>query len=151
MSNNSIYVKNFNPSWGEKELRDLFSKYGYIKSVFIAKSKDKDCNEKPFAFVCFEKTGDPSYDGPIAAGNAVYDIHGKEVEGFVIHAQLVVEPPRYKDSRKKCNLLVENFPQNYNEEKLRELFSPFGEIVSIEFITSTDRAFICYMSPESAF
>lgn len=158
-------MKNFNPSWTEKELYDLFSKYGDIKSVFIAKSKDKDGNEKPFAFVCFEKTGDPSY-GPIAADNAVNDIHGKEVEGSVIYAQpalpslvryaqLARDQQRYKNSKKKCNLFVKGFPQNYNEEKLREHFSTFGEIESIKFIASTDnvpnsRAFICYKTPDSA-
>lgn len=36
---NNIYVKNFPEHWGEKELRDVFSKYGNIISLAIMKKK----------------------------------------------------------------------------------------------------------------
>ncbi len=79
-------MNNFNPSWSEIELRGFFSKYGNIESVSIFKMKNIDGNENPFAYICFEKIGDPDH-GAIAADNAVNDINGKEVEGSVIFAQ----------------------------------------------------------------
>jgi RNA recognition motif-containing protein len=36
------------------------------------------------------------------------------------------EKLRYKNSKKRCNLYVKNFPAETNEQQLRELFSPFG-------------------------
>lgn len=82
-------MKNFNPSWNEQDLRAFFSRYGDIKSVFIALSKDREGNEKPFAFVCFDKEGDANY-GAACADKAVADTHGKEVDGFTIYAQAAV-------------------------------------------------------------
>ena len=32
---NNIYVKNYPQSWGEAELKELFGKYGHIKSMII--------------------------------------------------------------------------------------------------------------------
>jgi RNA recognition motif-containing protein len=63
---NNIYVKNFNPSWGEKELFSVFSHYGDIKSAHVQKRTGKDGIEKPFAFICYEREGDRSY-GPKCA------------------------------------------------------------------------------------
>ena len=63
---NNIYVKNFNPSWGEKELQSVFSRYGDIKSAHVQKRTGKDGIEKPFAFICYEREGDRNY-GPKCA------------------------------------------------------------------------------------
>ena len=39
----------------------------------------------------------------------------------------VRETLRYKQSKKRCNLYVKNFPSDWNEEKLAEVFGQFGE------------------------
>ena len=33
---NNIYVKNFPPTWTEEYLKQLFSRFGHIKSIFLA-------------------------------------------------------------------------------------------------------------------
>lgn len=89
-----------------------------------------------------------------------------DLDGFKIYAQpalpavtrfaqLSRDQQRYKNSKKKCNLFVKGFPSHFNEENLRELFQPFGEIESIKIFPSTDnvptsRAFVCYKTPDSA-
>jgi polyadenylate-binding protein len=84
---NNIYVKNFPDSWTQEDVRGLFTKYGNIKSLAMMTKKDKEGLEKPFAFVCYDKEGDPSY-GPSCATKAVEDLHGKEFEeGLKIYVQ----------------------------------------------------------------
>ena len=170
---NNIYVKNYPADWTEANLREIFDKYGEIKSLVQMSKKGKDGLEKPFAFVCFDKDGDKSY-GPACADAAVKDLHEKEVaEGLKIyvqpaipseerHAQVLREQTRFKNSKKKCNLFVKNFPQEYNEKNLEDIFAPFGPIESIKIIQPRQeeggqgqskvgpRAFVCFKQPDSA-
>ena len=46
--------------------------------------EDKDGNKKSFAFVCYDRQGEPQY-GPQCAHNAVVDLHEKELDGFKIY------------------------------------------------------------------
>ncbi len=167
---NNVYVKNFDASWTEKDLRDIFSKHGAIKSLVVMKKTDKNGEEKPFAFVCFEDPTDKSV-GPIAAGKAVEDLHDKEFNGLKLYvqpalpqdqrqAQVIRDQQRFKNSKKKCNLFIKGFPITFTEEQIRQLFSPYGEIESVKIIASKDetgtsknfgsRAFVCFKQPDSA-
>lgn len=78
---NNIYVKNFPETWDEAKLREIFGKYGTIKSVALKKaivpSQDK---ESAFAFICYESSEDKEY-GPKCALNAINELNGKEFEG----------------------------------------------------------------------
>ena len=72
------------------------------------------------------------------------------------------EQTRFKNSKKKCNLFVKNFPQEYNEKNLEDIFAPFGPIESIKIIQPRQeeggqgqskvgpRAFVCFKQPDSA-
>ena len=169
---NNIYVKNFPITWTKEFLTELFGKYGEISSlVTFNKESKKDGEISPFAFVCYQKEGDINY-GPECAEKAVTDLHGQTFEGQVIYVQHAIplterqaavnrEQQRFKNSKKKCNLFVKNFPSTYNKEKLFELFAECGEIESIKIIEAQNedgqngrpqgvRAFICYKQPDSA-
>ena len=65
-------------------MRELFGKFGDIKSVAVMSKEDKDGNKKSFAFVCYDRQGEPQY-GPQCAHNAVVDLHEKELDGFKIY------------------------------------------------------------------
>jgi len=143
---NNIYVKNFNPLWDEEVLRTLFRNYGDIMSLVVMKKTNKDGEVKPFAFVCYDHENDRTY-GPKCAENAVADLHDKEFDGFKIYVQPAVpleqrqaqvqrEQQRFKNSKKKCNLFVKGFPQQYQKENLEALFGQFGEIESVKIIPS---------------
>ena len=166
---NNIYVKNFNPEWTNENLLELFSKYGSIKSlVVMLKESKKDGEKRPFAFVCFDKEGDANH-GREAADRAVNDLHDKEFNGYKLYvqqaipadqrqAQVLRDQIRFKNSKKKCNLFVKNFPASYTKERLHQLFSECGEIESIKVIEGTAedgrsqgvRAFVCYKQPDAA-
>jgi len=60
---------------------------------------------------------------------------------------------RYKNSKKRCNLYVKNFPPNTTKEQLEELFSKYGEIENIKIFPKEGEsiyAFVCFKNPESA-
>lgn len=133
--------------------------------MIVLKKKDKEGIEKPFAFVCFERPGQPTY-GPECASRAVEDLHDKELDGFKIYvqpalpadqrqAQVFKEQQRFKNSKKKCNLFVKGFPATYSSDDLKNLFSQFGEIESVKILPTTEgqnasRAFVCFKTPDSA-
>jgi len=169
---NNIYVKNYPTTWTEADLKDIFSKYGDIKSLVQMTKQGKDGVEKPFAFVCYDKENDRSY-GPACADAAVKDLHEKEYDGLKIyvqpaipseerHAQVLREQTRFKNSKKKCNLFVKNFPAEYTEQNLQEIFGQYGQIESIKIIQPRQeegaqsatklgpRAFVCFKQPDSA-
>jgi RNA recognition motif-containing protein len=69
-------------------------------------------------------------------------MHEQEIEGLKIYvqpalpaeqrlAQVKREQLRFKNSKKKCNLFVKNFPNTYTVENIRELFGTYGGIQSI--------------------
>lgn len=60
---------------------------------------------------------------------------------------------RYKQSKKRCNLYVKNFPPNTTKEQLEEFFKPYGQIESIKLSQKDSEAiyaFVCFKSPEEA-
>jgi polyadenylate-binding protein len=127
---NNIYVKNFPVTWTEKEVRDLFGKHGHIKSLVMMKNPE---NTASFAFVCFENEKDPSDKeyGVKAAMSAVQSLHGMKIDDqhtlYVKEAlkkeeraiEKKKEMMRYKNSKKRCNLYVKNFPPTTTAEELK--------------------------------
>lgn len=161
---NNIYIKNFPSNWDEKKLKEVFEKYGNIKSIALMKAKipGKD-EEAPFAFVCYEDPSNKEY-GPKCALNAVQQENEKEYDGVKLYVKEALpkqlreqekkrEQNRFKNSKKRCNLYVKNFPDNTTEEQLRAYFEKYGEIESIKLHHKEGAAvyaFVCYKSPESA-
>lgn len=93
------------------------------------------------------------------------DLHGKKIDET--HAWYVKpalskqdreiekkkEMIRYKNSKKRCNLYVKNFPPTTTTEQLKELFGKFGEIESIKIFPKEGEAvyaFVCFKNPEDA-
>jgi RNA recognition motif-containing protein len=149
-------------------LRNTFSAYGTIKSL------KRDINpqtNQPFAFICFEDNENKEL-GPTWAQKAVDDLHekvitedGKEYRLYVSRAlkkkeresEKKKELLRYKNSKKRCNLYIKNFPPETTEQSLRELFSAYGTIESIKIFPEGSEgktalyAFVCFEKPENAF
>jgi len=164
---NNIYVKNLPTDMkDEKKVRDLFEAYGRIESIKV------DGNDKgTYAFVCFaaEDKEDREY-GPTCASKAVEALHDKCLPGhstklYVREAlkktERAIERQRetlkYKNSKKRCNLYVKNFPENITKAQLEEIFSQNGgEIESCRlFASPTDPtqnlyAFVCFKTPDMA-
>lgn len=132
---NNVFVKNLSESTTEEDLDKIFAKFGKITSVVVM--RDADGKSKCFGFVNFENTDD--------AARAVEDLNGKKFddkEWYVGKAQKKSErenelKQRFEQSMKEAadkyqgaNLYVKNLDDTIGDEKLKELFAPFGTITS---------------------
>ena len=163
---NNIYVKNFPIEWDEAKLKSVFGAYGDIKSLIRMEKEIPGSNGElaPYAFICFEKEGDREA-GPKAAAAAVLDLHEKVIdEKHTLYAREALKKAdrevekkkdqlRFKNSKKRCNLYVKNFPPNTSEDQLKELFGKFGPIENVKLYTKDNEAvyaFVCFQNPDNA-
>lgn len=69
-------------------------------------------------------------------------------------AERLRETIKYKSSKKRCNLYVKGFPEDMNEQGLRDLFAAFGEIESLKLHPAGEGkklyAFVCFKKPDEA-
>ncbi|KAF2276665.1 polyadenylate binding protein [Westerdykella ornata] len=131
----NVYVKNIDQEVTDDEFRQLFEKYGQITSASIA--RDDQGKSRGFGFVNFVQHDD--------AAKAVQELHDSEFRGnklYVGRAQKKHE--REEELRKQyeaarlekqskyqgVNLYIKNLDDDVDDEKLRELFAPFGTITS---------------------
>eukprot|EP00102_Acyrthosiphon_pisum_P024116 XP_016661326.1 PREDICTED: polyadenylate-binding protein-like [Acyrthosiphon pisum] len=156
----NVYIKNIDENVNEKELFEMFKKYGTITSCKVM-FKD-DGSSRGFGFVAFED--------PKEAEKAVTELHGKKSpEGktyYVNRAQKKTERQQelkrkfeqYKIERinryQGVNLYVKNLDDTIDDERLRREFSAFGTIKSAKVMMDDGRSkgfgFVYFSSPEEA-
>ncbi|KAI9931773.1 Protein phosphatase PP2A regulatory subunit B [Aspergillus wentii] len=139
----NIYVKNVDPEVTDEEFRELFEKFGDITSATL--SRDQDGKSRGFGFVNFSTHE--------SAQAAVEEVNEKEVKSqklYVGRAQKKHE--REEELRKQyeaarlekaskyqgVNLYVKNLTDDVDDEKLRELFGPYGTITSAKIMRDTN-------------
>jgi RNA recognition motif-containing protein len=128
---NNIYVKNIPTSWDEAKLTSVFSIHGNITSA-ILRSQMRGEEESKYAFVCYGapkgQENDRDY-GANAANEAVTSLDGQTFDGQILYVKPALkkderekekkkEVLRYKNSKKRCNLHVKNFPPTTTKEEL---------------------------------
>jgi polyadenylate-binding protein len=166
----NLYVKQFSLAWTEENLMELFSPFGEVSSLKVA--RDFEGQSKGFAFV--------DYVAHESAANALNELNGKIVEGqgpdgqpttfelYVSKAQKKAERLRdikYRTESAKAeqlgkyqgmNLYVKNIDDTITDDELRELFAPFGTITSARIMredgthVSKGFGFVCFGNPEEA-
>ena len=138
----NLFVYHTPPSWGDNEIAAAFAPYGKIVSATIMKNKATGLS-KGFGFVSFDNT--------TSANNAIAGMAGFEVDG----KRLKVEIKKAKSeanfgilggggggggsSEKQhgpagCNLFVYHCPAGWDDEAIKQTFSPYGAIVSATII-----------------
>ncbi|RKF57667.1 Polyadenylate-binding protein, cytoplasmic and nuclear [Golovinomyces cichoracearum] len=132
----NIYIKNIPAEVTDKEFRDLFEKYGEVTSASLSRDPENG-KSRGFGFV--------NYINHEHANTAVEELNGKDFKGqdlYVGRAQKKHE--REEELRKSyeaariekaskyqgVNLFVKNLDDEVDDEKLLELFAPFGSITS---------------------
>lgn len=131
----NIYVKNIPTEATDEEFRDLFEKFGDVTSASLA--RDDAGKSRGFGFVNFINHEH--------ASTAVDELNGKDFKGqdlYVGRAQKkhereeelrkTYEAARIEKASKYqgVNLYVKNLDDEVDDEKLRDLFTPFGAITS---------------------
>ena len=157
----NVYVKNFPASWDDARLSKFFGEYGTITNAKLM--TDEAGNSKCFAFINFA-----SHEEATAACEGA---HGTDLEGKTLYcqrAQSRAERERLlrqeREERQRArikemegrNIFVKNLPDTVGDDKLRELFEPYGTIQSAKVMTAEDQntsrgfGFVCFSSQEEA-
>ncbi|CAK7204374.1 Protein phosphatase PP2A regulatory subunit B [Sporothrix eucalyptigena] len=139
----NIYIKNLNPEVTDEEFRELFEKYGTVTSSTIARDQETG-KSRGFGFINFT-----SHD---AAAAAVSELNERDFRGqelYVGRAQKKHEREEelrksYEAARQEkaskyvgVNLYIKNLDDEVDDEKLRELFAPYGPITSAKVMRET--------------
>jgi len=144
----------------------MFTPFGNIKSLVLKKN-----DYGQFGFVCYDDPEGKSKEyGPECARKAIEALQnkpmgngpdGKEIKLYIRPAmkenerkiEKIKETIKYKTSKKRCNLYVKNFPTDWTEENLRDLFKQYGEIENVRLDkgkAGNAYAFICFKQPDAA-
>ncbi|KAJ4359599.1 Protein phosphatase PP2A regulatory subunit B [Didymosphaeria variabile] len=138
----NVYVKNVDLDVTDEQFRELFEKHGDITSASLA--RDDQGKSRGFGFVNFVK-----HEAAATAVDALNDteFHGQKL--YVGRAQKKHE--REEELRKQyeaarlekqskyqgVNLYIKNLDDDVDDEKLRDMFSPFGTITSAKVMRDT--------------
>eukprot|EP01090_Pellita_catalonica_P023471 TRINITY_DN96_c0_g1_i1.p1 TRINITY_DN96_c0_g1~~TRINITY_DN96_c0_g1_i1.p1 ORF type:complete len:620 (-),score=123.67 TRINITY_DN96_c0_g1_i1:97-1956(-) len=156
----NLYVKHFPKEWSDEDLAKDMSQFGEIQSTVVR--TDSEGKSLGFGFVNFENHED--------AVKAVEALHGKKKffeeaknEAYCQRAMLKEERERFlrekfeerAEKYQGINLYVKNLDDSVDEEKLKEVFSPFGEIQSVKIMSdengqSKGFGFVCFTTADEA-
>jgi len=119
----NLFVKNLAPTVDQPKLQGAFSLYGNILSCKVM--TDEKGQSKGFGFVHFES--------PESAQKAIVGMNGTQLDGQAIFVgQHIPKKSRISAADTKwTNVFVKNLPGDYDDAKLKELFSKFGPITSV--------------------
>jgi len=161
----NVFVKNLDVNITEEEFKALFEKFGTITS-FVLKSYE-DGAKKGFPSTKF---GFVNYDTQEAAKAAVDGMNDTEHNGRTVfcgpaekaahrRAKLKAQFDKIRQDQilkyQNVNLYVKNLDDTVNEEKLKQIFEPFGVITSVKLMcddkgVSKGFGFVCYTQAEEA-
>ena len=144
----NVFIKNLDKNIDNKSLYDTFSAFGNILSCKIM--TDENSQSKGFGFVHFETQ--EAADSAIAKVNGMLLADKKVFVGRFMSRNLRNEGV---GSRKFTNIFIKNFGDQLDEEKLRELFSKHGKILSFKIENdenghSKGFGFCSFENPEEA-
>lgn len=128
----NIFVRKIPTDISASKLEEYFSKYGDIKSLKV--SLNPDHSSRGYGFVCFQ--------APESASAALSETKDNDSYHGVAY-----KPKDRREMRKAFNnIYVKNFPDEWNEDQVRELFVPYGRIESL-YVSKNDKgayAFVCF-------
>ncbi|XP_041361083.1 polyadenylate-binding protein 4-like [Gigantopelta aegis] len=120
----NVFIKNLDKSIDNKALYDTFSAFGNILSCKIASDEN---GSKGYGFVHFETEE--------AAKQAIEKVNGMLLNGKKVYVGKFI--PRKErialmgDKMKRFNnVYIKNFGDDLSDERLREIFEPYGKIIS---------------------
>lgn len=128
----NIFIKNLDKNIDNKALYDTFSAFGNILSCKIAMDQNGSLG---YGFVHFETEE--------AARNSIEKVNGMLLNGKkVFVGRFMSRKERLEmlgDKAKKfTNVYVKNLAETVDDKKLKELFEPFGKIISAKMMSNED-------------
>jgi polyadenylate-binding protein len=141
----NIFVRKIPKDMKPSELDDMFSNFDSekrrpVKSMKI--SRDEDHSSRGYGFVCYENEED--------ASKAADMLEESETRKECLAVRW--NPRDRADARKLFNnLYVKNYPENWSDEQLIALFTPYGNVGSLVQIDKEGLgkfAFICFVAED---
>jgi polyadenylate-binding protein len=117
----NIFVKNLPSTIDNRDLFDNFSEFGNILSGKVA--TDENGNSKGYGYVHYETAE--------SAAAAIEKFHNKDIEGCVLHVCPFVKRQERAGVADWTNVYVKQFPESWDEGKLKEFFSESGEVANV--------------------
>lgn len=129
----NVFIKNLDKSIDNKAMYDTFSAFGNILSCKVG--QDENGASKGYGFVHFETEE--------AANKAIERVNGMLLNGKkVFVGRFLSRKEREKELGERAklftNVYVKNLPEDFNEDKLYELFEPYGHITSHKVMFTND-------------
>ncbi|ORC91868.1 putative poly(A)-binding protein [Trypanosoma theileri] len=154
----NVYVKNIKPGTTEDEIRGEFNKFGELKSLFLSGHPQ---HQTMFCILSFL-----THDAAVAAIEAMHNSVSSPIllpdsKLFVCRAlkkrdrQEIAQSSQTLYQSQGRNLYIKHLDESVTREKLEELFSPFGKIVSCVLMkdasgVSREFGFVCFEAKEIA-
>lgn len=129
----NVFIKNLDKGIDNKALYDTMSAFGSILSCKIV--TDDHGQSKGYGFVHFETEE--------SARNAIGKVNGMLLNDKKVFVGRFMSRRERLDvlgdkMKKFTNVYIKNFPVSVDDERLREIFSKYGTIVSAKVMTSED-------------
>jgi len=157
---NNLYYKNIPKDMSEDKIRAMFSEFGTIKSLIVQQNE-----LGKYGFVCYEDESQQNKNyGAECVNKAIGILNDKDLgNGQKLYVRYFLKKPqreqekfqetiRYKNSKKRCNLYVKNFPASWTETELTNLFKTYGEIERVRLekgFQNNTYAFVCFKKPDA--
>lgn len=117
----NIFVKNLHESIDNKQLYDTFSLFGNILSCKVVTDRETG-NSKGYGYVHYETAE--------AANAAIEKLDGMLIDGQEVQVGHFMRRNDRPDINDWTNCYVKNIPYEWDDAKLKEEFSKYGEVLS---------------------
>ena len=117
----NVFVKNLAAIVDNKGLFDTFSVFGNILSCKVA--TDDSGVSKGYGYVHYETAG--------AAQDAISKFNGSFIEDMEVHVGPFLRRQDRAGQSDWTNLYVKQFPENWDDARLKELFGAYGAVASV--------------------
>ncbi|GMP48458.1 hypothetical protein CsSME_00015800 [Camellia sinensis var. sinensis] len=156
----NVFVKNLSESTTEEDLKKIFGEFGTITSVVVM--RDADGNSRCFGFINFENADDAAQSVVSLNGHKfdnkdwyVGKAQKKSERELELKLQFEQAVKEAADKSQGLNLYIKNLDDSIGDDKLKELFSPFGTISSCKVMRdpngmSRGSGFVAFSTPEEA-
>lgn len=145
----NVFIKNLDKSIDNKALYDTFSAFGNILSCKIV--TDDNGGSKGYGFVHFETEE--------AARSAIDKVNGMLLNGKKVFVGRFMNRKERMEilgdkAKKFTNVYIKNFGENFDDEKLKSLFTSYGGIVSAKVMAGDGKSkgfgFVSFEDAETA-
>lgn len=117
LHSHNVFVRSIPLTWNHPDLHTKFEKYGPIKSLKV--SNNADGSSRGYGFICYQEEKSASD----AVSGTVNDNDSIAIKFEIKQARSVLSLIN--------NVYVKNLPESMNDEEIKAMFSPYGQIESM--------------------